>query len=109
MPDLERKILALADAVTTNDGAGSFMGYASRWDERDAQGDIVIRGAYTETLPQFIQRGFIAWGHDWLTPVATVREATEDDQGLLLTADFHSDDVSQRARQITTERLARGK
>lgn len=109
MPDIERKILGLTDAVTTDDGAGSFMGYASRFGERDSVGDIVIRGAYTDTLPQFIQRGFIAWGHDWTIPVATIREASEDDQGLLLTADFHSDDVSQRARQITTERMARGK
>jgi HK97 family phage prohead protease len=106
---LERKILSLTDAVTTDAGPGSFMGYASRWDERDSYGDIVVRGAYTDTLPQFIARGFIAWGHDWTTPVATIREAGEDDQGLLLTADFHSDDVSQRARQITMERLARGK
>lgn len=106
---MERKVLGLTDPVTDDAGAGSFAGYASVFGDLDSQGDIVVRGAYTKTLPQFLERGFIAWGHDWNTPVATIRDAVEDDRGLLITADFHSDDVSQRARRVTVERLGRGK
>lgn len=106
---LQRKVLNLTDAAMAEDGAGSFSGYGSLWDILDDQGDIVVRGAYADTLPRFRERGFISWGHDWNTPVATIREAHEDDIGLRITADFHSDDVSQRARRITQERLARGK
>jgi HK97 family phage prohead protease len=107
--DLERKVLPLTDVATQDAGSGSFTGYGSVFGELDAQGDIVVRGAYADTLPRFIARGFIAWGHDWTQPVATIREAKEDERGLFLAADFHSDDVSQRARRITAERLARGK
>src|SRR6185295_1409704 len=74
-----------------------------------SQQDVVLKGAYAATIPQFLERGFIAWGHDWLDPVATIRTATEDDTGLYLEADFHSDPASQQARTRTLERLQRGK
>lgn len=109
---VETKVLALTDATVTppaDGGAGSFSGYASRFGERDLVGDVVVKGAYTKTLPQFRERGFIAWGHDWDNPVATIREAREDERGLYVEADFHSDPQSQIARTRAAERLARGK
>lgn len=106
---MDTKALALPVDAMVDEGAGSFAGYASLFDVLDSQGDIVVKGAYTDTLPQFLERGFIAWGHDWLNPVATVREAREDNRGLRLVADFHSDALSQTARTRTRERLERGK
>jgi HK97 family phage prohead protease len=106
---LDRKIIALTDGKLAGDGAGTFTGYASLFGVLDSQGDVVLKGAYAATIPQFLERGFIAWGHDWNDPVATITTAEEDDRGLLLTADFHSDPDSQRARIRTQERLARQK
>lgn len=106
---LERKTLGLVDAKFDSDGPGSFTGYASLWGIKDSQGDIVVKGAYSKTLGQFIERGFIAWGHDWNEPVATIREAHEDGKGLFLDAEFHSDPASQTARTRTLERVERGK
>jgi len=106
---MDRKILAVTDGKMGDAGAGSFAGYASLFGVMDSQQDVVLKGAYTDTIPQFLERGFIAWGHDWLDPVATIRTATEDDKGLYLEADFHSDPASQQARTRTLERLQRGK
>lgn len=108
-PGREYKTLGLSDATFADDGPGSFTGYASLWGIKDSQGDIVVKGAYTRTLNQFVERGFIAWGHNWDEPVATIREAREDAKGLFLDAEFHSDPASQTARTRTLERVERGK
>jgi HK97 family phage prohead protease len=106
---MDRKTFALVEGKVDGSGTGSFTGYASLFGVLDSQGDVVMRGAYTATLPQFLERGFIAWGHDWNDPVATIADAQEDDRGLYIMAEFHSDDASQRARTRTMERLNRGK
>src|SRR4051812_35365834 len=67
---LERKVLPLVGGKVNDTGPGSFSGYGSLFGELDSQGDRVMRGTYAATLPQFLERGFIAWGHDWLEPVA---------------------------------------
>jgi HK97 family phage prohead protease len=106
---VDHKTLALVEGKVDASGSGSFTGYASLFGVLDSQNDVVMRGAYTATLPQFLERGFIAWGHDWNDPVATIADAQEDDRGLYLMAEFHSDEASQRARTRTMERIARGK
>lgn len=109
MSDLERKVWALSEAKASDDGHGSFSGYGSLFGVKDLGGDVVVAGAYADTVAQFKERGFIAWGHDWANPVATIREAREDARGLFIEAEFHSDPQSQQARTRTVERLARGK
>lgn len=106
---MDRKILAITDGKVDSGGAGSFTGYASLFGVLDSQGDVVLKGAYQDTLPQFLERGFIAWAHDWADPVATIADAHEDDRGLYLLAEFHSDAAAQQARIRTMERLQRGK
>lgn len=106
---MEKKILALVDVKASDAGSGSFTGYGSLFGIKDSQGDIVQPGAYVDTLPEFIQRGFIGWSHDWENPVATISDAHEDEKGLFIAAEFHSDPESQKARTRTMERLARGK
>lgn len=110
MPDLERKVLSLAEAKSSDAGHGTFGGYASLFGLKDAGGDIVLPGAYAETIPQFVQNGFIALGHDWQgLPVADVAEAREDERGLYITAAFHAHPAAQDARHYVKRRLAEGK
>jgi HK97 family phage prohead protease len=110
LPELEHKVWPLTDAKASDAGNGSFSGYASVFNSRDLGGDIVQAGAYADTLPQFLARGFIPWGHDYSAlPVATVAQAYEDAHGLYLTAEFHSTPDAQAARKVVQERLARGK
>ena len=108
-PAKETKVRPLADLKVLDAGAGGFTGYGSVFGELDSEGDVVAEGAYAQTLDQFVERGFIAWGHDWAQPVATIKAAREDARGLFLEAEFHSDPQSQVARTRTAERLARGK
>lgn len=106
----ERKLLTLVQAKADGDGAGRVSGYASTFGNVDSYGDTIVPGAYTRTIPTFLRDGFIPWGHDWIGyPVATPDVAREDDTGLWLEAEFHSDPESQRARALVAERLSRGK
>jgi len=111
LPDsLERKVWSLTDAKASHDGNGSFSGYASLFGIKDDGGDVVLAGAYAATIPQFIQRGFIPWGHKWdEKPVATVADAYEDARGLHITAEFHTHGEAQAARTVVAERIQRGK
>ena len=105
----ERKTLTLGDIKATGDGTGSFEGYASVFGGVDSYGDTIEHGAYKATIKNFLTNGVIAWGHDITQMVATPRALAEDDRGLVLKADFHSDPESQRKRTITMERIERGK
>jgi hypothetical protein len=106
---MEYKLLT-SDLKAANDGTGSFSGYASTWDNWDAVGERPVRGAFAKSLPSFATDGFIALGHSWDSlPIATVKEAFEDEHGLFLSAEFHGTTAAQDARKVLTERLARGK
>lgn len=109
---LERKTVVLGEAKVAGDasGPGLIEGYASLFNTApDSYGDVIDAGAYKDTLPQFLSDGFVAWSHDWTSPVATPTAAREDQKGLFLSAEFHTHAAAQEARSITAERLARGK
>lgn len=105
----EEKVLTLVEAKAESEGNGKLEGYGSVFGSIDSYGDTIEPGAYAETIEPFLKDGFIAWGHDWANPVATPSAAREDTRGLFLVAEFHSHAEAQRARSITSERLARGK
>jgi uncharacterized protein len=91
-------------------GTGELSGYAATFGNKDRVGDIIVRGAFIEGIAEFKEHGFIAVGHDHNSlPVATVKDAYEDERGLKITAEFHSTPEAQAARTIAQERLMRGK
>lgn len=107
---VKRKVCELADFKMSDEGAGSFTGYASTFGNKDCAGEVVVKGAFARTLPTFKADGFVAVGHNWSAlPVATVRDAKEDDHGLFVAGDFHSTSEAQSARTVMKERLERGK
>jgi HK97 family phage prohead protease len=110
-PALERKQFSLADFQWLGDTAnpGGFAGYASVFNEVDAYGDTIVRGAYATTLHKWLSDGFIAWGHDDRLVVAYPTKALEDDRGLWIEASFHSPPDAQAARQVVLERTTAGK
>lgn len=109
MPIPEWKILPLVDAKVGGSGNGSFTGYASTFGNVDSYGDTIAPGAYTNYLDQFVERGFIAWNHNWADMIGMVASAKQDKTGLQITADFHSTPDAQAARTVMAERLAAGK
>jgi uncharacterized protein len=89
---------------------GLFEGYASTFGNFDRVGEAVVKGAFLDTLEEFLKDGFIAVGHGWSSlPIATVVDAYEDDIGLYIKAAFHSTQAAQDARTVMCERLKRGK
>lgn len=111
---IERKIIDApglslkADDAT--DGGGMLTGYASTFGNVDAAEEIVMAGAFKDTVAEFLEAGFIALGHDWRAlPIATPTSAEEDKKGLLISAEFHTTPDAQNARTVVRERLDRGK
>lgn len=89
---------------------GSVSGYLSTFGNIDRGGEIVMKGAFTGTVDQFVKNGFFALNHNWdVLPIGTITSAHEDDAGLHFSADFHSYPAAQEARTVAMERLARGK
>jgi hypothetical protein len=106
--EIERKTVAMTE-FKVDATSGEFEGYASVFGNVDAGGDTVVKGAFTKALPDFLRDGFISWSHDWGQPIAYPTTAEEDRTGLLLAGAFHSTPEAQRARTISSERLAAGK
>jgi HK97 family phage prohead protease len=93
----------------TLDDAGVLEGYGAVYGNIDSYGDI-IQPASCVNVQDFIAKGCLMVGHNWGDlGVAIIEDAKETPEGLWLRAKYHSDEVSQRARTIATERLAAGK
>ncbi len=107
--EIERKVCPTAELKMLDEGAGTLTGYASVFGVVDRVNERTQPGAFSKSLPGFIQDGFLTWSHDWSQPVATVTDAVEDSTGLRVTAEFHGTEAGQSARQWAKERLARGK
>lgn len=107
---LETKHCDAAEFKMKDDGFGGFTGYASTFGNVDRGGDVVMKGAFEDSLEAFKRDGFIAIGHNWATSgIATIKEAYEDERGLYVDADFHSTPDAQAERTKIKERLDRGK
>ena len=87
---------AAASPDPAGDGGGTFTGYASTW-EKDLDGDVILKGAFTATLAGFGDNGAgipIHWQHKDGSPNDIIGEtlsAVEDDNGLLITARLDTD------------------
>jgi phage head maturation protease len=106
----QTKFISLKQFKQIEDGSGGFEGYVTTFGELDDVGDIILRGAYQDTIPQFLKGGFNADSHGWKFgeqtgyPVA----AQEDDTGLFSSARFHSTEPAQNARTVAAERMSAG-
>lgn len=82
---LLRKTLSLSEVQIKMDGdTGRFAGYASVFGNVDADGDIVLRGAFESTLRTH-GKPKMFFNHDWdAIPVGKWLKTTEDDHGLLV-------------------------
>lgn len=74
--------------IKSLNGKGEIEGYGSTFGgEPDAYGDIIVEGAYTETLANHKAAGTMPkmlWQHDTKNPIGKWLEASEDEYGLLL-------------------------
>ena len=100
-------------AVGTDEGLeeGQFTAYASVFGNVDSYGDVVLKGAFDDSLTNWKDSGQnipALWGHDTYDPfsnIGHVLDAKEDERGLLVTAQL--DLENPKAMQVY--RLVKGK
>jgi Escherichia/Staphylococcus phage prohead protease len=70
----------LEELKSRGDDGWSFSGYASTFGNVDEGGDVVLRGAFLNSLAHRVPR--LLWQHDINEPIGKVLDLTEDDRGL---------------------------
>lgn len=81
---LEHKFISCEQALSLSEGQ-IIQGYASRFDEVDQCGDVVLAGAYAGSLTALAARGSkvkMLWQHDPAQPIGVWDEVREDKKGL---------------------------
>ena len=73
-----------------NDNFFIFEGYGSTFGNIDQQHDVVVKGAFAESL--VTRTPVILWQHDWDQPVGVPEIAVEDAKGLKLRVRMPKDD-----------------
>lgn len=94
-------------------GEGTMVAYAAVFDNIDSYGDVIRRGAFTDTLAEWAASGNtlpLLYGHDMHDPwsnIGSVIEAVEDERGLKITAafDFDNAKAAQVYRLVKEKRL----
>lgn len=108
----ETKFISFSEFKQIAEGAGGFEGYTSVYSVLDDVGDIVLPGAYAESIPSFLKKGFSSADHTWTYAsggiVAYPVEAKEDSYGLWVRCNFHSTSDAQVVRVKASERSSAG-
>lgn len=90
-----------------SDDNGEVEGYASTWTKTpDSYGDIVIKGAFKETLEKRAATGHpfpLCYGHDLNQIIGAVKSIEEDDVGLKIKASFLKSALAQEKRELVKE------
>jgi hypothetical protein len=77
-----RHKLACCLEIKSLDAKGKFAGYASVFDVVDSQKDIIIRGAFSETLKGRVGEVRMLWQHQQDEPIGVFTKMFEDARGL---------------------------
>ena len=86
---------------------GRFTGYASVFGNQDRQGDVVLPGAFKDTLAQHRGRVPILLAHRTDQPIGFGIDAQEDSHGLKVVGEFTLDSDSGRNAYATAKHAAK--
>ena len=83
---IEYKSIELKEATTTRqaDGRLKVIAYAAVFGNIDSYNDIIVKGAFTNTLKKEGKRVAVCWQHDMRKPIGKLISIKEDDTGLLV-------------------------
>jgi len=103
---VELKSLKMSD----DNGPGTIEGLRAVFDI-DEGGDLIIKGAFLDTIPEYLESGFSAHSHQWnfSEAIGFPLSAYETDRGLFVKSQFHSTPDAQNIRVKAKERLKAGK
>lgn len=108
---MEWKFKDLKELKVSDKGNGEISGYRAVSGVVDEGGDVIVPGAFKDTLDQYLSSGFSAHSHDWTfnEAIGYPVETYEDSYGWFVRSEFHSTATAQNARTIAKERLKAGK
>lgn len=93
--------------LKSTDDKGHVEGYASTWTkEPDSYGDIVIKGAFKDTIEKKKKTGHpfpLCYGHDLDQIIGKIDNIEEDDTGLKVAATFLDTPLAQEKRELVKE------
>ena len=106
----EYKFTPLQQLKMSNEGPGTIEGYRATW-AIDEGGDLLVKGAFEDTMEEFLNLGFTAHSHVWnfSEAVGFPLTAKEDHRGWFVKSQFHSTGTAQDVRTIARERMKAGK
>jgi len=78
----ERKNLACSLELKSIDAEGRFAGYASVFNVLDNQKDIILRGAFADTIHDRVSQIKLLWQHQTGEPIGVFTAMFEDSRGL---------------------------
>lgn len=91
---------------------GFFYGYASVFDTKDDQGDLIKKGAFFKTLLKWQQKQDmpkLLWSHDWGSPIGKIHRIYEDEYGLFVQAQLALDvQKAKEARALVDSGAIKG-
>lgn len=91
--EVEHKAFAVDLKADDSGEPGSFTGYASVFNNVDSYGDVMVKGAFADSIAE---RGLplVSWEHAWeaLGPIGELTAAKEDDHGLKVEGKLYVDD-----------------
>lgn len=119
-PDAARRVVQCKADVSTDQDApdlkdGQFRAVVAVFDNVDSHGDVVVRGAFADTLAEWADRGDeipVIWSHDWGDPfshIGTVKSATETDRGLEIVGEIPQEDRDSNPRAAQVYRLLKSR
>jgi len=94
MPMLKQKLHAPLRIKSVSE-TGEFSGYGSVFNTEDSYGDVVVKGAFTESLQDWAAKGrmpSLLWQHDVSEPIGVYTRMEEDDEGLYVEGRLLVDD-----------------
>jgi len=81
---MERKVKRLEGGVKDLDEKGIVKFYFSKFDNKDSDGDIIVKGAFTKTITEGLKRVKHLKNHNIYQVPGVVKEAFEDDHGCVV-------------------------
>ena len=89
--------LTLPTEIKAN-GEGGFEGYGSVFGNVDLGGDVVLKGAFAESLKE--RTPAMLWSHDPSQVAGVYTKAFEDDNGLVVRGEFADTDLGRTTRTL---------
>jgi HK97 family phage prohead protease len=108
--EVQRKTLPFEVKATTEPDAqfaGTFEGYCAGIHNIDRAGDMILPGAFADTIADFLAEGVVCWQHDWATPIGVPLTASEDSHGLRTSCRISKTQRGEEAMTLIRDRVVK--